>query len=339
MKKDFGSLKNGAKAYLYEISCGELKACICDYGATLVQLYVPDSKGNLADVVLGFDSATEYDHNDAYLGATVGRNANRIKNGTFSIGEKTVQMPQNDNGNSLHSAPESYAFRMWNVEKHTENSICLYLHSPDGDQGLPGNADIRVTYTLESDGVLRIAYDALSDQDTIFNLINHSYFNLAGHTHTEKAIAQNLMLACERYTVSDQKLIPTGELRAVAGTPMDFRTAKPIGRDLGMDHPCIKMHKGYDHNFVISANPCAILSDAASGRSLAITTDCPGIQFYSGHSLNVEKGKDGVRYTPWSGVALETQYYPDSVNHPEWPQPICKAGHPYHSETVYRFAW
>lgn len=339
MKKDFGFLNNGMKTYLYEISCGEMKAYICDYGATLVRLYVPDSNGNIDDIVLGFDSASEYDHNAAYAGAMVGRNANRIKNGEFQIGDITVQMPQNDNSNNVHSGPESYSFRLWNVEKHTNNSICLYLFSPNGDQGLPGNAEIRVTYALEDKGILRITYDAVSDQDTIFNLVNHSYFNLAGHNRPEKAKEQNLMIASDFYTVSNKELIPTGELCPVDGTPMDFRTAKPIGRDLGMDHPCIKMYKGYDLNFVIRENPCAVLADIGSGRSMTITTDCPGIQLCSGHALNIKKGKDGVSYGPWSGIALETQYYPDSVNHPEWPQPIYKAGQHCHSETVYSFVW
>lgn len=339
MKKDFGTLKNGQKASLYEISWGQVKAQITDYGATLVRLYVPDSKGNLADVLLGFDDVTGYDHHGGFFGAIVGRNANRIGKGTFKIGDKTVQMPINNNSNNLHSGPESFGHRLWNLEKHTENSIRFSLKSPDGDQGIPGNAEVHVTYTMENPGALRITYDGISDKDTVFNMTNHAYFNLAGHDHPEKAMSQTLMFPARFYTVADAESIPTGELRSVEGTPMDFREPKAIGRDIDQDYPCFKLQLGYDHNFEAYADPCAILTDPESGRSMSVSTDCPGIQFYSGNFLNGEKGKDGVRYTYRGGVALETQYYPDSVNHPEWPQPFYKAGEHYHSETVYTFKW
>lgn len=339
MKKEFGTLKNGQKAYLYEITWGEIKAQISDYGATLVRLYVPDSKGKLADVVLGFDDVSQYDHHGAFFGAVVGRTANRIGKGTFKIGDKTVQMPINNNSNNLHSGPDSYGHRLWNLEKYTQNSVRFSLLSHDGDQGIPGNAEVHVTYTLEYPGALRITYDAISDKDTVFNMTNHAYFNLAGHNHPEKAMDQVLMMTARFYNVADAESIPTGELRPVDGTPMDFRQPKAIGRDLGENYPCFKLQGGYDHNFEAYADPCAILTDPESGRSMSVSTDCPGIQFYSGNFLCGEKGKDGVSYTYRGGVALETQYYPDSVNHPEWPQPFYKAGQPYHSETVYKFQW
>lgn len=339
MKKDFGPLKDGQHAYLYEISWGEITARISDYGATLISLYVPDSKGNVADVLLGFDTAAEYDHNGGCFGATVGRTANRIGKGSFKIGDKVVQMPINNNSNNLHSGPEGYSHRLWTAEKHTENSIRFSLLSPDGDQGLPGNAEIHVTFTLEYPGALHITYDAVSDQDTVFNLTNHAYFNMAGQDKPEKAMEQTLMMPARFYNVADDESIPTGELRPVDGTPMDFREPKPIGRDLDQDYPCFQLQKGYDHNFEVYANPCAILTDPESGRSMSVTTDCPGIQFYSGNFLNGEKGKGGVSYCHRGGIALETQFYPDSVNHPEWPQPFVKAGQHYHSETVYTFHW
>lgn len=339
MKTEFGTLKNGQMAYLYEISCGQLKARISDYGATLVQLYVPDSRGNVADVLLGFDSAASYDHHGAFFGATVGRNANRVGKGRFPIGDKIVQMPINNNSNNLHSGPESYGHRLWTVEEHTQNVIRFSLESPDGDQGMPGNAKVFVTFTLEECGQLRIAYDATADQDTVFNMTNHAYFNMAGHDHPEKAMSQTLMMPARFYTVADAESIPTGELRPVDGTPMDFRTPKAIGRDLGEDYPCFKLQGGYDHNFDAEANPCAVLSDPESGRTMEISTDCPGIQFYSGNFLCGEKGKNGAIYTYRGGVALETQFYPDSMNHPDWPQPVYKAGEKYHSETTYKFTW
>ena len=339
MKRDFGALKDGQKASLYEISWGDVKARISDYGATLVSVFVPDGQGHMVDVVLGFDSVERYENNGAFFGAIVGRNANRIGKGTFSIGEKKVQMPINNNSNNLHSGPNSFGHRMWTAEKHTVDSIRFSLFSPDGDQGIPGNAQVSVTYTLENPGALRITYDAVSDKDTIFNMTNHAYFNMAGQEHPEKAMDQLLMLTARFYNVADAESIPTGELGPVEGTPMDFRVPKPIGRDLQEDYPCFCLQKGYDHNFEAYADPCAILTDPESGRSMSVSTDCPGIQFYSGNFMDGQIGKGGVAYTYRGGVALETQYYPDSVNHPEWPQPFYKAGEPYHSETVYTFKW
>ncbi len=339
MKYNFGTLKNGEPAYLYEISWGPIKAQITNYGATLVRLFVPDKNGRLADVVLGFDSAGAYDHRSGSFGAVIGRNANRIRKGSFQIGGKTVQMPINNKSNNLHSGPEHYGYRLWKLEKHKKNSVRFSLFSLDGDQGLPGNAEIHVTYTLEAPGALRITYDGISDQDTVFNMTNHAYFNMAGHDKPEKAMSQTLILPARFYTPSDEESIPTGELCPVAGTPMDFRSPKPIGRDLSEDYFSLKLQGGYDHNYEVFTDPCAILIDEESGRSVAVTTDCPGIQVYSGNFMNDIPGKDGVCYCHRGGVALETQYYPDSVNHPQWPQPRYQAGEHYHSETLYTFKW
>lgn len=339
MKHSFGILSDGQEAFVYRISWGKITAQITDFGATLVSLNVPDSQGNLADVVLGYDTALEYQNNDGYFGATVGRNANRVAGGCFMLGDKRIQMPQNEGNNNLHSGPDSYAHRLWKLEEHTESSIRFSLYSPDGDQGMPGNATIYVSYFLENPGALRIRYDAISDKDTVFNLTNHSYFNMAGHNHPEKAMDQVLMLTARHYTPDDAQSIPTGEKKAVEGTPMDFRTPKPIGRDIGEDYRCLKLQGGYDHNFEAYAEPCAVLSDPESGRCMAVSTDCPGIQFYSGNFLDGVKGKNGAVYTRRGGVALETQYYPNSVNEPDWRQPFCKAGQHYHSETTYTFHW
>ena len=337
MKKPFGMLPNGQQAYTYPISCGSMTAEISDFGATLVRLYVPDSKGQLADVVLGFKDANGYNTSTTYFGATVGRNANRVGKATFTMNGKKIDLPKNDNGNNLHSGPDSYAFRIWEVAEHTESSITFSLHSPDGDQGFPGNADIRVKYALEAGGVLHLTYDAISDKDTVFNLTNHTYFNLAGHDKPELAMGQILSMPARFFTVDDALSIPTGENRSVEGTPMDFREPKPIGRDLGVEYDALKLQGGYDHNFEVFANPCAILSDPVSGRTMAVETDCCGVQFYSGNFLVGEIGKDDVSYCYRGGIALETQFYPDSVNHPEWKQPFTKAGERYHTETKYIF--
>jgi aldose 1-epimerase len=227
--------------------------------------------------------------------------------------------------------------RIWKAERIKENAITFYLHSPQGDQGFPGEADIRVTYTLDAPKTLKVTYDAVADQDTVFNMTSHSYFNLAGHQHTDKALSQELILPGRTFNPDDVENIPTGEVRPVAGTPMDFRTPKAIGRDIGEDYFALKLQNGYDHNFEVYTNPCAVLTDPVSGRTMSVETDCCGVQFYCGNFLEGEKGKDGVCYCFRGGVCLETQFYPDAVNHPEWKQPFVKAGTPYHSETKYIF--
>ena len=338
MKESFGHLPTGEECFLYTISCGGLTASVTDFGACLVRLLVPDSQGNPADVVLGYDSWEGYLRGSGYLGATVGRCANRIKGSCFVLGGKTYSLTPNEGPNNLHSGPEAYGIRMWSVVQHTGDAITLELRSPNGDQGFPGNALIRLTYQLDSVGGLHIIYDAVSDQDTVFNLTNHSYFNLAGHQKTDRAMEQILSLPGRFFTPADAESIPTGEKRNVEGTPMDFRVPKPIGRDIGADYEPLHLQGGYDHNWEVFCNPCAQLHDPESGRTMSVSTDCPGIQFYAGNFLNAD-GKDGVHYGKRSGIALETQFYPDSIHHPEWPQPITKAGEHYHSETVYRFSW
>ncbi len=339
MKESFGKLPSGQEAFLYTISCGQMKAVISDFGATLIRLYVPDSKGHVDDVILGFGDVNDYRTSTTYLGATVGRSANRIRKGQFQLDGKTYQLPINNHSNNLHSGPDSYAFRIWDVVQWEESSLTFKLFSPDGDQGFPGNAEIYVTYALEPGGRLHLTYRAVSDRDTVFNLTNHTYFNLFGHTHPEKAMDQLLMLTARFYTFSDEESVPTGEERSVDGTPFDFRTPKAIGRDINEDYDSLKLQGGYDHNFEAFADPCAILSCPETGRTMAISTDCPGLQFYSGNFLSGEQGKDGVSYCYRGGIALETQYFPNSINIDHWKKPICKAGEEYKTETVYTFNW
>ena len=335
MKEFFGNMPNGDAVHLYSLSCGKLTARVSDLGATLVSLCVPDRNGVAEDVVLGYDSPADYLSGNAYLGATVGRTANRIRNSSFVLSNKTIVMPANEGPHNLHSGPDGYDRRLWQVVMHTDSAITLRLKSPDGDQGLPGNAAISVTYTLAHNGI-RITYDAISDKDTLFNLTNHSYFNLAGHHRPEKAMEQILSMPARFFNPDDAANIPTGELRSVEGTPMDFRTPKALGQDISADYEPLHLQGGYDHNFEVFCNPCATLYDPFSGRTMAVITDCPGIQLYTANFTDAV-GKDGVHYGKRSAVCLETQYYPDSVNHPEWPQPIVKAGKKYHSETIYRF--
>lgn len=338
MPKNFGTLPSGETASLYTISCGKLTASVTDYGAALVSLLVPDSRGVLADVVLGYDDCSGYRLGRGCLGATVGRNANRTKNASFSLNGTTFHMVPNEGKNNLHSGPDTFFTRLWKLVSLTDRAVTLELISPHGDQGFPGNAVIRVTYALTEDGGLHITYDGRCDRDSVFNMTNHSYFNLAGHERTDAAMEQILTIPGRFFTPDDDENIPTGEKRSVAGTPMDFRQPKPISRDIGMDYVPLRLQGGYDHNWEVFCDPCAILTDPLSGRTMAVSTDCPGIQFYAGNFLDTV-GKDGVHYGKRSGVALETQFYPDCLHHPEWAQPIVKAGEPYHSETVYRFFW
>ena len=337
MKEFFGTSHTSEETYLYTISCGGLTAVVSDYGATLVKLLVPDREGNAADVVLGHDSPADYRSCALFFGATVGRSGNRIAGASFDLGGETWKLPANENGNNLHSGPDFYHDRVWKVLSHTDSAITLELHSPHGDQGFPGNATIRVAYSLDSTGGLHIVYDAVADQDTVFNLTNHSYFNLAGHDKVSAAMEQILSMPARFFNAADAQSIPTGELRSVAGTPMDFRTPKPIGRDIDADYDALHLQGGFDHNWEVFCNPCATLSDPVSGRTMSVYTDCPGVQFYAGNFVDNAPGKGGVIYPKRSGICLETQFYPDSIHHPEWPQPITKAGEKYHSETVYRF--
>ena len=337
MKETFGILPSGEGACLYTISCGGLTAAVTDYGASLVRLLVPDKAGNVADVVLGYDDCNGYrTANGAALGATVGRNANRLKGASFELNGKLWQLPTNEGHNNLHSGPDFFFQRMWHAVEHTETSVTLELNSPHGDQGFPGSAVIRVTYSLDACGGLHIVYDALCDRDTVFNFTNHSYFNLAGHEKVDAAMDQILTIPGRFFNPDDAENIPTGELRSVEGTPMDFRIPKPIRQDIGADYEPLHLQGGYDHNWEVYCNPCAVLHDPVSGRTMEVHTDCPGIQVYAGNYLD-EHGKNGVYYGKRTGVALETQFYPDCLHHPDWPQPIVKAGEKFRSETVYRF--
>ncbi len=330
MEKTFGELATGQCALLFTISCGQVSADITNYGATLVSLRV---RG--LDVVLGCDGVSGYERQGGYLGCVVGRNANRIGGSRFLLNGQEVTLPANEGPNCLHSGPDCYGFRLWEKVSLTENSLTLRLHSPDGDQGFPGNADITVTYTVEDNG-LTIRYWAVSDKDTVFNLTNHAYFNLFGENQPHRAMEQVLTIPGTFFCPDDAANIPTGEVRHVEGTPFDFRTPKTIGRDIGADYEPLHLQGGYDHNFVNDGDICAILENPESGLRMTVTTDCPGIQFYSGNFLD-NLGKGGTKYGCRSGIALETQFYPDAVNHPDWPQPTVKAGEQYQSVTRYAF--
>lgn len=326
----FGRLKTGEEAHLFTICDGRLQAVISDLGATVVKLFVDG-----VDVVLGFDDPNDYVKSGTFFGSVVGRNCNRTANATVCINGVEYAMDQNDNGlNNLHSGFAFYKNRIWNVTETAKNRLKLTLFSPDGDQGFPGNATISVTYTLKNDALV-IDYDGVCDQDTVFNLTNHSYFNLAGHDHPEKAMDQILTIHAGYFTPADDMSIPTGEIRAVANTPMDFRSPKKIGADIGSDYDALNLQGGYDHNYILTGEHCATLQ--YGNMKMDVLTDRPGVQFYSGNFLKGESGKNGVSYCHRGGICLETQFWPDATHHPLWPQPITKAGETYHSQTTYQF--
>ncbi|MBQ3252549.1 MAG: galactose mutarotase [Oscillospiraceae bacterium] len=336
MIKPFGTLPDGRSVSLYTIAGHGLKAMLAPLGATLVRLYTPDKNGVYDDIVLGYRDAAAYKADWMNIGATVGRCANRIRGGTFTLGGQTYTLPQNNMGNNLHSGPDFYSHRLWEVENYTDASITFYLESPHMDQGFPGNAKIRITYSLQEPMTLSIRYEAVSDRDTILNLTNHSCFNLRGHQHPEAAMQQLLMLPSSKFIPCDETFVPTGEIRDVAGTPMDFRTPKPIGKDIHADYPPLRNPKGYDHSYPTEGPLCATLSDPVSGRVMEVYTDSPCVHVYSGNYIDLE-GKDNVYYCDRAGVALETQFYPDAIHHPHWPQPIAKANEVWTGKTDFVF--
>ena len=338
----FGMTKDGKEAQLCLLKNSKgLKAYVSDFGATLVRLFVPDRDGNMTDVVLGYDDAAGYERGTAGIGATVGRNANRIGGASVEINGATYPLEKNDNGkNNLHSGPDVYQKRIWEVEDRADNRITFLLHSPDGDQGYPGALDMRVTYELDDENALSIHYEAVPDQDTIINMTNHSYFNLNGH-NSGSVLEHKVWLNADSFTPADAESIPTGEIRSAEGTPMDFRTAKAIGKEIDADYEPLRFGGGYDHNWVLKNNgrfaKVAEVTSEKSGIRMEVYTDLPGVQMYTANFLDHEPGKDGAVYEKRSAVCLETQYYPDAIHHDNFPSPVCRKGMKYDSRTAYRF--
>lgn len=339
---DFGRNAEGMQGKLYEFTNEKgMTMCLSDYGATLVKVLVPDSTGRKRDVVLGYDSVSEYEKGGCFFGAIVGRSANRIGGAEFAINEKTYKLTPNDNGkNNLHSGSDFYHLRFWKVENVTDESISLSLHSADMDQGYPGNLDIRVTYTLTEENEVKIQYHGIPDQDTIINMTNHSYFNLNGQGSGD-ILDHKVMVDADAFTRADEESIPTGELTDVTDTPMDFREKKTVGRDIEDDYEALNLGKGYDHNWVLNNAgtfaKIAELEGDASGIKMEVYTDLPGVQVYTGNFIEPCNGKDGAQYDFREGICFETQYFPDAIHHENFASPICKAGETYETTTVYRF--
>lgn len=344
----FGSLPGGESVESVTLTgANGVSAVIITYGATLQALNVPDRDGNAEDVTLGYDDLNGYLEKPNYWGQTIGRYANRIADGRFTLDGTAYQATQNDGSNSLHGGTEGFDKRNWRIESVRQGkaaSVTMALRSPDGDQGYPGRLDVTVTYSLDDNGSLTIDFGAKSDKPTIVNLTNHALFNMAGEGSPYGTYGQRLTIPASRYTPVNDKLIPTGELRPVTGTVFDFTTGRLLSdgvRD-GRD-PQIVIGRGWDHNWVLdkgrTAQPAlaAKLEDPRSGRVLEVLTTEPGVQFYSGNFLVGELvGKNGHVYRMGDGIALEPQLFPDTPNQPAFGSARVAPGKPYHHRMIYR---
>ena len=342
----FGTTPGGKAVDLYTLTNSHcMTAKIITYGGIIQSLSVPDRHGNVRNVVLGFNNLRDYvENNSPYFGAIIGRYANRIARGRFTLDGVTYQLPINNPPNTLHGGPRGFHTKVWRAEEVVDSdSVGLQLRytSPDGEQGFPGRLAVQVTYTLTQRNALRIHFRARTDEPTIVNLTNHSYFNLEGEG-TGTIYDHRLRLNASHYTPVDETLIPTGRIAPVAGTPFDFREPMAVGDRIRDSHPQILIGRGYDHNFVLNGRglrPAAWLKDPNSGRVLHIATTEPGIQFYSGNFLDgTLVGTSGHVYRQSDGLALETQHFPDSPNHPNFPSTVLRPGERFNSTTIFRFS-
>jgi aldose 1-epimerase len=339
----FGKLPDGTPVEIFMLTDGAYEARIATYGGIVVSLKTPDRGGKSADVVLGFDDVDGYVANfngpsDAFFGAIIGRYANRVAHGSFMLDGKKYSLPLNNGENSLHGGPHGFNNVVWKAKPVT-NGVELNYVSKDGEAGYPGNLSAVVRYTLVK-GDLRIEYSATTDKDTVVNLTNHSYFNLAGEGDI---LNHQLTLHASRFTPVDAGLIPTGELKPVESTPFDFRKAAAVGARIKADDEQLHLGHGYDHNWVLDGGgkltEAAEVYDPGTGRVLKVLTDQPGIQFYSGNFLDGSiKGKGGKPEGLHAALCLETQHFPDSPNHPDFPTTELKPGERYHTVTIYRFS-
>lgn len=340
-KAVFGKIPDGQEVHLYTLTnANGLKAKIITYGATLISVEAPDRDGNLADVTLGFDTLEGYIERNRYFGSTVGRYANRIAKGRFTLDGVEYRLATNNGENHLHGGIVGYDEVLWNAEEVKSDEgvgVRLSYLSKDGEEGYPGNLTCTVVYVLTNENEVKISYEAETDKATVVNLTNHSYFNLAGQGMGD-ILGHELMLDADRYTPVDEGLIPTGELRSVQGTPMDFTQPATIGSRID------QVPGGYDHNYVLNSEggalaPAGELYEPGSGRVMEVYTTEPGIQFYSGNFLDGSiTGKGGKAYQKHNALCLETQHFPDSPNKPHFPSTVLRPGEKYTHVTVYKFS-
>ena len=347
-KRAFGKTGDGKQVDLYVLSNKNgVEVDITNFGAAVVSLKVPDRHGKTDDVVLGYDDLDGYLHDKSYFGATVGRYANRIAHGKFTLNGTTYTLAKNDGENHLHGGVRGFNKVVWEAKDVSiAGAAALQLNylSKDGEEGYPGNLSVQVTYTLTNNNELKIDYAATTDKDTVLNLTHHSYFNLAGQGKGD-ILQHQLLLHASRFTPVDATLIPTGEIRSVKGTPLDFASATAIGSRIGQDDEQLKLGHGYDHNFVLDGGTegapvlAAQVYEPSSGRVMEVWTTQPGVQFYSGNFLDdTIRGKSGSTYRRRAAFCLETQHFPDSPNKPNFPSTILKPGSQFKSSTTYKFS-
>lgn len=338
----FGTTKDGKEITKYTIANSKgMKASVINYGAILTNLWVPDKTGTVEDIVLGYDDPESYFENGSFFGATVGPNANRIANASFSINGQKYQLAVNDGPNNLHSDYMKGYHKQLFEAKVNDDGVTFLLEDADGSMGFPGNKKISVTYSLSEENELSIHYEATSDADTIINMTNHTYFNLKGHKagNIEDHI---LCINASKYTPVIPGAIPTGELAPVKDTVFDFTSPKKIGEDINKDIDQLTMVKGYDHNWVLDnydGNMRKIASVCVDGvsRMMEVYTDLPGVQFYAGNCIAPTVGKENTKYSPRFGLCLETQYYPNTANEPSFPGCVFGPDKKYDTTTVYKF--
>jgi aldose 1-epimerase len=340
----FGKTPEGGTVSLYTIqNKNGIKADIINYGGIVVSLYIPDKNGKFDDIVLGFDDFNSYLNKSPFFGAITGRHANRIEGASFELNGKKYTLLNNDGRNHLHGGAKGFDKVLWEVVEHNDSSIKLFYRSADGEEGYPGNLDVTVTYTLTDDNEWVINYNAVSDADTVINLTNHTYFNLSGHD-SGSIMNHRLKIDADKYTVNNEECIPTGEIKDVSGTILDFRKERVIKPEPQPGDDTVLFNGGYDHNFVLnkkgSNNPewIAELYDPKSGRTMDVYTTKPGLQLYTSNSFNgVIEGKGGAQYNKWDGVCLETHFFPNAMKHKHFPSPVLKAGEQYNHTTIYKF--
>jgi len=342
--KAFETKVNDHSVNLYTLkNKNGMEVCITNFGGRIVSVMVPDKNGNMKDLVLGFDSIADYVNIPSDFGASIGRYANRIKDGKIVIDGDTIQLPQNNFGHCLHGGPKGWQYQVYEAKQIDGTKLELVRQSPDGDENFPGNVTAKVTYTLTDDNSIDISYEATTDKKTVINMTNHSYFNLSGDA--QKPITDHLLYVnADKFTPVDSTFMTTGEILDVKGTPMDFTVAKTVGQDIDKyEYDQLKNGNGYDHNWVLNTNGdikqvAARLTSPVSGITLEVYTDEPGIQVYSGNFLDgTVKGKKSIVYNQRAAICLETQHYPDSPNKPEWPSVLLEPGKTYRSHCIFKF--
>ena len=329
----FGTLSDGTPvtAYRLENAAGASVTAL-DYGAILQALCVPARDGSMVDVLLGYDNPGQYETLGGHLGGTLGRVGNRIGGASFSLNGVTYNLVKNNGANHIHGGIKGFDHRMWDVTAENDRLV-FHRVSPDGEEGYPGNLTVQVTFTLDDNNRLNIAYDADTDKDTVVNLTNHAYFNLNGGG---SAMEHTVQIFSERITESDATGLPTGKILDITGTPFDFREPRAVGSQIDADNVQLKNGKGYDHNYIIAVKRAAVLYSDKTGLEMTVETDMPGMQFYTANGLGERAGKYGTLH-PREGVCFETQLFPNGTNCYGFPSPILRAGQHLHTETAYAF--